>query len=340
MAHPFDLDRLELTGEAFPVAQGVRGPRPSFSISMNGSLAYLAVAPGLESQLAWFDRTGQQRSEASPTGEYSRMHLSPDGKQVVFDRVDGRLAPDIFLLDFEKGSPSLFVSGAAADFAPVWSPDGRTIAFASSREPTGNASPTNITAGNLYQRAVGVVGEDKVLFKSTAGKIPTDWSRDGRYLTYSSLDDVWALPLPVSDDTKPLRVTDTPFVESGAKFSPDGSWIAYQTNESGAQEVYIQSFPEPGRKQKVSANGGALPRWSRDSKELFYIATDLRLMSVSITSVGAVGTPATLFQSRVLQVNQDYDVTTDGRFLVNIPSTGQTPVPITVIVNWAAALKK
>ena len=204
MAHPFDLDRLELTGEAFPVAQGVRGPRPSFSISMNGSLAYLAVAVGLESQLAWFDRTGRQRSEASPTGEYTRMHLSPDGKQVVFDRVDGRLAPDIFLLDIEKGSPSLFVSGAAADFAPVWSPDGRTIAFASSREPTGNASPTNITAGNLYQRAVGVVGEDKVLFKSAAGKLPTDWSRDGRYLTYSSLDDVWALPLPVSDDTKAI----------------------------------------------------------------------------------------------------------------------------------------
>ena len=135
-------------------------------------------------------------------------------------------------------------------------------------------------------------------------------------------------------------MTDTPFVESAAKFSPDGGWIAYQANESGAQEVYIQSFPEPGRKQKVSANGGTRPRWSRDSKELFYIAADLSLMSVSITSTGAVGTPVRLFQSRLLEGNQDYDVTTDGRFLVNIPSAGQTPVPITVIVKRGRAVEE
>jgi serine/threonine protein kinase/Tol biopolymer transport system component len=340
MAHPFDLNRLELTGEAFPVAERVMtGPRPPFSISTNGTLSYLGAAPGLDTQLAWFDRTGQQRAIAGPTGEYSRLHLSPDGKQVVFDRLAG-LGPDIFILDTEKGSTSLFVSGGAADFAPVWSPDGRTIAFASSRDPAINMAPTNIRAGNLYQRSVGVVGEDKVLFKSSVGKTPTDWSRDGRYLTYSALDDVWALPLPVSDHTQPSQVTKTPFVESGARFSPDGRWIAYQTNESGAQDVYIQSFPESGLKQKVSLNGGSLPRWSRDSKELFYIATDLRLMSVSMTPTGAAGTPVPLFQSRVLQGNPNYEVAADGRFLLNIPSTEQTAMPLTVIVNWAAQFRK
>ena len=336
MAHPFDLDRLELTGEAFPVAEGVNlGPRGAFSVSTNGTLAYLGARSTPESQLGWFDRTGKQLGLVGPRGEYERVHLSSDDRLIAFDQ-----ALDVFLFDIERRLISRLTSNAAADFAPVWSADGRRIAaFASSREPAGNAGPRNVIAGNLYERAVGVVGNDQLLFKSDAGKTPTDWSSDGRHLAYISRSDIWALALPVTGDPRPLRVTDTPFAETSARFSPDGRWIAFQSNESGPrQDVYIQSFPEPGAKQQVSAAGGILPRWRLDGKELFYIAPNLTLMSVSLEPTGTglqVGTPVLLFQSSV----RDYEVSSDGRFLMNV-AVEQTAAPLTVVLNWAAGLKK
>lgn len=342
MAHPFDLNRLELTGEAFPVEEKQTqfpGPRPSFSISTNGSLAYLAAPSDSDSQLAWFDRAGKPLGPLSPRGEYSRVSLSPDDRHVAFDR-----ALDVFLFDMERSVTSRFASSAAADFAPVWSPDGRTIAFASSRDPAGNMGPLNVLGGNLYGRAVGTVGDDDtLLLKTDVGKTPSDWSRDGRYLAYDSGNDVWALPLTESGAATPLRVTDTRFVEIDARFSPDGRWIAYQSNESGTRfEVYIQSFPNLGGKQQASASGGSQPRWGRDGKELFYIAPDLTLMSVSIKPAGTdlrASTPVPLFQVRASQGNPDYEVSRDGRFLLNIPASEQT-ARLTVIHNWMAGLKQ
>ena len=269
MAQPFDVNRLELTGEAFPIAAGVAGQVTApFSISANGSLAYLGEVSGGKSQPTWFDRTGKQLGAAGAAGEYRNVELSPDGNYVAFDR---GIPPDIFVLDIVRGLTSRFTANDAADAAPVWSPDSRTISFLSSREPAGNVGPQNVLAGNLYGRSFGIVGEDKVLLKSSAGKIPTHWSHDGRYLAYTSGGDVWALPL--FGDPKPLRVTDTPFAEANGRISPDGRWIAYDSLESGTQsEVYIQSFPQPGRKEQVSTKGGSLPRWSADGKELFDLA--------------------------------------------------------------------
>jgi Tol biopolymer transport system component len=183
------------------------------------------------------------------------------------------------------------------------------------------------------------------LLKTDAGKTPHDWSRDGRYLAYTSRNgDVWALPLPPSADTEPLQVTATPFVESNPRFSPDGRWIAYQSNESGVrEEVLIQSFPLPGPKRQVSSSGGVLPRWSHDGKELFYVAPDLSLMSVSIASTGStpqIGTPVRLFQSRAFQLGGYYDVSPDGRFLLNVSTAEQIAPPITVVLNWAQNLNK
>jgi Tol biopolymer transport system component len=344
MAHSFDLNRLELTGEAFPIEDGIHlGPRAPFSISTNGTLAYVRAESERDSELAWLDRTGKQHAVAVPVGVYSGVNLSPDAKQIGFDRRVG-LSLDVFLLDFETGSTRRFVSSAAADFAPIWSPDGRAIAFASSRDPTGNVGPLNRAGGNIYKRAVGVVGDDTLLLKTNDGKIPTDWSRDQRYLAYISRNDVWALSLPVTGAVKPLQVTNTPFVESNARFSPDARWIAYQSNESGTQtEVYVQSFPTPDAKRQASTTGGRLPRWSPDGNELFYIATDSTLMSVPIKSTAAglhVGVPVPLFRIRAFEEGQDYEVSRDGRFLLSIPTTETTFTPITVILNWRALLKK
>jgi Tol biopolymer transport system component len=342
MAQPFDLARLELAGDAFPVSEGnVDGPRAPFSASTGGSLAYLAQQPDLNVQLTWFDRAGRQLALVGPPGEYERASLSRGDRTVAFDRVAGG-SRDIFLLDVERNLVSRFVSAAGADFAPTWSADSRTIAFASSRDPAGNAGQGNVAAGNLYERAVGVVGDDKVLLKSEGGKTPTDWSRDGRYLAYTSGGDIWALPWPLSGDAKPLRVTDTAFAEGGAKFSPDGRWIAYQSSESAVeQDVYIQSFPDRRVRKQVSVNGGFVPRWRPDGGELFYIAPDFTLMAVSITVMGSeleVGTAVPLFHLRGQQ-HRDYDVSRDGRFLVGVPVGDRTVAPVTVIVNWAAGLE-
>jgi serine/threonine-protein kinase len=139
----------------------------------------------------------------------------------------------------------------------------------------------------------------------------------------------------------PLRVTETPSVEGNARISPNGRWIAYQSNESssGSQvEVYVESFPQAGFRRQVSTRGGVVPRWSPDGRELFYVGPDLALMSVSVEPVGArvrLGTPERLFQTRLgTAAGRDYDVATGGRFLFNVPTSEQPVVPITVILNW------
>jgi Tol biopolymer transport system component len=345
VAQALDLDRRELTGDVLTIATGVTGgPRPPFSVSATGALAYLTDPPAVASQLTWFDRKGIV-APFGPTGEYGRVRLSRDGRTAAFDRtVSPDRALDILLFDIERGQTSAFVASAGADFAPVFSPDGRAIAFGSSREPATNAGPANIGAGHLYQRGVGVIGDDTRLLADDAGKTPTDWSRDGKYVAFTSRGDVWALPVPPSDSAPTVRVTNTTSVEGGGVLSPDGRWIAYESNDSPAgQDVFIQSFPAGDRRMTVSVGGGRAPRWNHDGTELYYVSLDLRLMAVSIARAGdalAIGTPQTLFESRAFQGEPEYDVAPDGRFLLRVPVADQIDPPLAVILNWADRLKR
>ena len=333
MAQPFDVGRLELTADAFAVAEGVgRGPRPAVTVADNGTVAYLSLSAS-DAQLGWFDRRGSQLGTIGDTpNRYERLRLSPSGSLLAFDR-----DLDVYVFDIERGSTNRFASGPAADVAPVWMDHGQSIAFASSRDLVRNVSPTNVAGANLYQRAVGVAGKDDLIWKKTpVGKIPTDWSPDG-HLAYAADGDLWAVRLPASETVNPLQITSTPHAERDARFSPDGRWIAYESNESGRPDVWVQAFPEGTGRQQVSANGGVGPRWSRDGKELFYVAPDLTLMSVSTTSAAGglkLGTPQRLFQSRAFDGNADYDVARDGRFLLKIPSRDAAAAPIVVIHNW------
>jgi Tol biopolymer transport system component len=347
MAQPFDAKRLELSGEAFPVADPFVPARTAiagaFSVSARGELAYYVPtaggATGANTDLTWYDRTAKSLGVAGATGEYSYPELSPDGKFVAF----GRGSPsDIWVLDIGKGLTSRLTSDPAADSYPKWSPDGRTIAFTSEREG----------AGNLYTRVVGAVGADKLLFKDDTAKSLSDWSRDGRYLVYVANGDVWALPLSgESGASKPLRVTETAFTEYYATISPDSRWIAYDSNETGRREVYIQSFPQPGFKQQVSTTGGMQPRWSRDGRELYYytLPTDWVVMAVSTKSAGAsleIGAPGALV-IRPNGASRIYSVSADGRFLLQVPPgagdsrgalSGLSSIPvlnhIVVLFNW------
>jgi Tol biopolymer transport system component len=341
MAQRFSVERFELSGEPFAVAElGLNPVARSwpYSLSTTGALAYRAFPRTRDvpnTQLAWFDRTGKQLALVGPSGDYRRPSLSADDHYVAFERG----APtEIWIMDIRTGVTSRLTSRPGVAF-PTWSPDNRRIAF------TDNVS--------LFERAVGVVGEDQLLLKTDTPIGPTDWSRNGRYILFNPLGppyDLWALPL--FGDRKALRLTQTPWSENGARVSPDGHWIAYQSSESPpGTQLYIQSFPERGKKQQVSANGANIVRWSKDGGELFYVSPDLTLTAVSVRSTGSsleVGAPTPLFKApidrRSLGNGRSYDVAADGRFLINVAPSSSAPaavsVPMTVILNWSEELKQ
>ena len=215
---------------------------------------------------------------AAAPGIYNNVALSPDATRLAFDRTteDGA-APDVWLLDLVRHVPSRFTFNPYVDNVPVWSPDGQTVAFASS---AGSGTL------DIAQRPANGSGPPQVLLKLDAPPImfPSDWSSDGRFLTYFRADpqtklDLWVVPL--SGDRKPMPVLHSEFNESQGQFSPNGRWIAYVSDESGMPQVYVQSFPTLTGHWQVSPDGGTQPRWRRDGKELFYLAPDRKLMAVS-----------------------------------------------------------
>jgi hypothetical protein len=210
---------------------------------------------------------------------------------------------------------------------------------------------------DLFEKLASGAGDEQPLLVTADNKNPLAWSPDGRVLLYATQHpktgaDLWALPL--AGERKSFPVAQTPFDEAAGQFSPDGRWVAYQSNESGPVQIYVRPFPGLGDKWQVSTAGGSQPRWRRDGKELFYVAPDARLMAVSI-AVGAdsqtveAGAPVPLFATRLasgsnipggVMSKPQYAVASDGRFLMNVAVEGATAPPITVVLNWDAALKK
>jgi dipeptidyl aminopeptidase/acylaminoacyl peptidase len=337
MAQPFDPAKGRTTGDVLPVAEQVDyifvNRQGEFSASQNGVLAYSSGASGATYQLTWMDRSGKALGTLGAPGGFSRPAISPDGKSVAVDRHDpGSGLTDVWLYDLMHGTNSRFTLGPQLNDTPVWSPDGGHIAFRSNRDGV----------SNVYQRATSGAAQDEALDK--AQRVPTDWSRDGRYiveetLALSSTVDIWVLPL--FGDRKPFPYLQTKFNERLARLSPSGKWLAYQSNESGRYEVYAQTFPKPGGKWQVSTNGGERPVWRRDGKELFYISADGKIMVVEVT--GGLnferGVPKPLFEVR-LNAEAWFDVSKDGRFLIPVQVEQAASAPMTVVVNWTAVLKK
>ena len=343
MAQRFDVDNLQLTGEPSPIAEHVAYNmglgRGAFSVSENGVLAYTSGSSEINQPL-WFDRAGKQLGSVGTAGLYFTVWLSPDESRAAVNRVDTQTGTnDIWLFDLQRGVPSRFTTDPASDSNPLWSPDGSRIVFTSNRQGI----------SDLYQKMASGGGNEEVLLKSDEEKWPDDWSLDGRFIIYQSFNaktkwDLWVLPM--IGDRQPTKFLQTDFNEQQAQFSPDGKWLAYISDESGAPEVYVREFPDSGGKWRVSTGGGTQPRWRRDSGELFYIAPDRQLMAVDI-KLGATfeaKVPKSLFVTRVLpgaEFRNQYTSTANGqRFLINsaLEDTGATP--INVVVNWTAGLKR
>ena len=337
----FDMRRLQLMGDPAIIADRVLQQygldhKGDFSTSRTGVLAFRNGGSPLK-QLAWIDRRGQQLGDLAEPASYAEPVLSPDGTRVavsVFDPSSRVWASDIWLLDVASGARTRLTFDPAADFEPVWSPDGTHIIFASNRGGT----------LDLYRKHVSGSGPDELLLKSDTPKHSEALSPDGRFLTYSSLEsktkyDVWVLPL--LGDRKPMPFLQTEFSEGQSQISPNGRWVVYTSYETGRMEVYVRPFPVGDGKWQVSSTGGADPRWRRDGKELFYLATTGTLMAVAVEagSVFKPGVPQPLFDTRVNHLWDDarnhYDVSRDGnRFLVTTPVETFGSLPFTVVVNW------
>jgi dipeptidyl aminopeptidase/acylaminoacyl peptidase len=352
MAQRLDLGRRELTGDpvtlADPVAFDATVYAGAVSVSAAGLVAYRTSGANRR-QLRWFDRMGKTMGVLGAPDEnnLSVPKVSPDGRRVaVFRAVQGNT--DIWLLDGAR--TNRFTFDAAVDNFPIWSPDGTRIVFDSNRKGT----------RNLYIKSASGAGNEELLLESTQDKNPTDWSVDGRFTLYHSNDpqtnaDLWVLPL--GGDRKPWLFLKTKFSERQGQFSPDGRYVAYMSNESGPMEVYIRPFAElaagggaatGGGQWQVSTAGGIFPRWRPDGKELYYLAPDGKLMAVSITARGATlepGAPEALFATRIygggIDSNQgrQYDVTRDGRFLINTVLDDAATSPITLLLNWKPPAK-
>jgi len=347
MAQPFDVSKLQLSGDAFPIAEQVGyNPvtgRAFFSVSETGVLTFLSNnAP--YNQLTWFDRSGKQLSVIGEPASDGALRLSPDEKRLAISRLDVQTgSTDLWLIDLARNSPTRFTFDPANESCPVWSPDGSRIAFASNRNGL----------NSVYQKPSNGAGNDEMAFKSEEAARPEDWSPDGRFMLFTTVSggtgaDLWVAPL--SGDQKPSPLIQTEFIEIQPRFSPDGRWVAYTSNESGTFQVYVQSFPVSGGKWQVSTGGGAQPQWRRDGKELFYLTADRKLMAVDVNGSGpnfTVAIPRVLFDARVTSVFPGginapyYAATGDGqRFIVDTTSGDSTPVPLTVVLNWTAGLKK
>jgi serine/threonine protein kinase/Tol biopolymer transport system component len=341
VAQPFDAKAMKTTGEPVPLAEHVGTIATGlarFSASRNGVLAYRTGDSG--SRLLWFDRDGKELSAVGDPGDYSDTMLSPGGDRLAFVLSDPRAGKaDIWIRDLARGASSRFTFDPAVDISPLWSPDGKTIVFSSDRGGQ----------FDLYTKAAGGGGQEQPLLHSEEMKVACDWSRDGRYIAFQSLGkktnwDLWVLP--TSGDRKPILFLQTPFNETRPAFSPDGKWLAYQSNESGRPEIYVQNFPGPGGKWQVSTAGGVEPAWRADGKELFYGGLDQKLMAVEIQAgeTFEAGVPRALFHATVQpirNVRSHYLASADGqRFLLLAPLGRESMVPTTVVVNWNAGLSR
>jgi Tol biopolymer transport system component len=337
IVQPFDERSGRLHGEPHPIVDDIyhfmSNGGAGFSFSQNGVLVYSTAAPA--SRVSWLDRDGKAIGPLCPPSVIGAFRISPDGSRVAIGMTERRTGTDdIWLFDRDRGVPTRLHSDPVWETQPVWSPDGTTLAYGSDRK-----GPPDIVAMGMSD---GQGGERALVEDPAAQEYPQDFSRNGRYLAYTSTSqwpdwDIWLLPL--KGNGRPIPWLRTRSSESSPRFSPDGEWIAYESDESGTSEIYVARTDAAGDKRRLSPAGGQKPRWRADGRELYYIGPGGLVMAVPVAPGAqfAAGDPSPLFPVEGIE---DFDVMADGsRFLVSTPAEKTQESRIRVIVNWTSLLK-
>ncbi len=346
VAQRFDPERLKPVGEV--VGLGDMAPVTSsdgatlLSVSANGVIAHVATTFP-DTRLVWLDRAGRALETIPlPPAPYASPSLSPDGRRAMVTKANSPSSYDLWLVDLERAIPSRLTTDgrvASVDERGYWSPDGRTAAYMYDRSGI----------FDVYQVSTGGDGQPTPLVQSSVVfKSPASWSPDGKYLVFSQNDvadwDLWLLPL--QGDRKPARYLRTPFNEELATVSPDGRWLAYNSDETGTSEIYVQSFPQAGEKRRVSTSGGTVAQWSQDGRELVFWSVGpvysawgpVYSVEVQTSPTFKAGAPRLLFTPRAdirgLTATSDLK-----RFLAAVPVESSSAASITILMNWQAALK-
>jgi eukaryotic-like serine/threonine-protein kinase len=342
MAAPFDSQRLEVTGPATPVVQGLTEysangqttPSADFSVSANGTLVYApGVARNTPLRMVWVSRNGAAQPLSAPARVYVQPRISPDGRKIAVGVSEKD--SQIWIYDVAQGAFNRLTFQGTNNLVPLWTPDGKRVAYISNQ-----AGQRNI----FWQFADGSGGLER-LTTSPNLDIPNSFSPDGKLLAFSETTpsagyDILLLGLA---DRKPRPFLQTPHNEAVPLLSPDGRWMAYVSDESGRNEIYVVSFPGPGGKWQISTGGGREPAWNRNGRELFYRNGD-KMMAVEINTQSgfSAGTPRVLFQGpyqTLTASTPNYDVSADGqRFLMLEPT--EQPAQINVVLNWFEELKQ
>ena len=326
----FDLARGEVTGDPFSIAPSVwyflSTTVGRFAASLNGTLVYQSHHN--EQRLVWFDRTGKELGALGERGEYKNPRLSPDERRVAFDRMLNG-AYDVWAMDLDRQAETRLTLTPSSEGAGPWTPDGRTLFFNADR-----GAPPQIFRKNLATGA-----EEPALPASKGFQEPSDISPDGQTLLYLDRtvkgNDIWMWPLDGS--RAPSLVVQSPFDEEEVRFSPDGRFFSFVSNESGRYEVYVSPFPAIGEKKRISTGGGYNPRWDRHGGGLVYeVINGLMAVPVRTTPSLHVGTPVRLFEFAAGRPWRSFDVSSQGRFLAVVSESRSSRQPFTVVVNWPA----
>jgi len=340
VAQPFDTDTGEISGDPVPLAPdlGVDSVGLAhFTASRNGVLAFRSGEAG-GGRLVWVDRKGEGGEPVGEPANIESTALLPDGRWLALSQSAGSAATrNIWIRDLVRGVTSRFTFNEGDDLNPVWSPDGSRIAYASEQDGQ----------FDIAVKAVGGTGEPEILLQADGLQSPSSWSPDGKHLLYFNLDPETSFDvnvLPLEDDQTARPFIKTPFVELRSRFSPDGRWVAYQSNESGRFEIYVQAFPGPGGKWQISTAGGQEPQWGPDGCELLYLSPERQLVRVEVQTgqTFVAGIPEAMFpvSLRSVTTNNRYLIAPDGqRFLLLSSLIEDSTPPTTVVVNWTAELE-
>jgi eukaryotic-like serine/threonine-protein kinase len=349
MAQPFDATNIRITGEptvtTHEVSLNIASNFLNFSVSQTGLLVYSSGLLGSGRQLVWYDRQGKLLSRLGSPEYISWPQISPDGQRLAIRLLTQPAGSfDIWVYDLTRGVHTRMSFGALTAFAPVWSPSGKQLAYAhSSQQAPGD---------HMYLLNPDGTGKEEALeqpIMDALGNYPSSWSPDGQILLFDHQDkagkfSIWVLPF--NGARKPSTFVESQFNSQMGMFSPDGHWVAYVSGDSGIDEVYVAPFPGPGARVQVSSGGGSEPRWRRDGQELFYLSPELKMMAAQITATAGdlrVGSVRTLFVVTPIGGVSGYlyDVTADGqKFIISQDFEHTSTVPLTIVTNWAAELRK